>query len=184
MYTYGSIPCRFLMLMNAFDEGTYQVWCALISTGEYASKREEYLTEKRKDGFIRFTASESQEVAVDRSWKIRIVVRGGATLAYGQREAAVLTYLGPDKESYIPFNIRATGSSGGSGFPIFEAKHLIQRQKSETIVVIPGDPWSAFKTKYWKSTKTGKLKGKSNADAATRVPSTLILIRTFFHSMV
>ena len=172
------------MLMKAFDEGTYQVWCALISTGEYASKREEYITEQRKDGFVRFTASESQEVMVDRSWKIRIVVRGGGTLAYGQREAVVLTYLGPHKESYIPFNIRATRLSGGSGFPIFEAKHLIERQKSETIVLIPGDPWSAFNKKYLKSTKTEKLKGKSNVNAVKSVPSTLILMTNFFNSMV
>ena len=143
--------------MKAFGEGTYQVWSALISTEEYEDRRKTYIPNLRQNGFVRFSESDSQRVLVDRNWQIRFVVRGGATLAGRKSIGTKLTYLGPGYESFISFYIKMTDASKDGAFPIFDASHVLEGQKSEFLLETRGDPWSEL---YWGNKPKKRLPGK------------------------
>ena len=115
----------------------------------------QYLEKYNRKGFMTFSSSESQDVLVDRNLKIRFVVRGGATLAHKEDIGSTLTYLGPDTDSYIAFNVNSTTASGGMSYPVFDAMHVMEKHTPEILVTTYGDPWRDFDYKYW-STHQGK----------------------------
>ena len=55
-----------------------------------------------------------------------------------------MKYQGPEYPSFISFNIRKKITAGGVGYPTFEAFHVKDAKKPESLVVIDGDPWSEF----------------------------------------